>query len=55
MRRSDFIKTLLVVAGVVLAAALPQSQGAAQSPAKSGIDRTVLPVPEPQAPIIYHP
>ena len=50
MRRSDFIKTLVVVSAIVLAGALPQSQGAAQAPAKSGIDRTVLPVPEPQAP-----
>jgi arylsulfatase A-like enzyme len=47
MKRGAFFKWTLLVPGLVLVAAGPQSPGAAPAPAKSGIDRTVLPVPEP--------
>ncbi len=47
MKLGTWLKTLLVIPGLVLAAALPQSPGTPQTPAKGSIDRTVLPVPEP--------
>jgi len=51
MNRSGFIKSLLVGAGLMMAGALPQSQGAAPAAPKTGIDRTVLPVAEPPVPV----
>ncbi len=50
MKRSNFLKAFVLVPGLVLAAGPPQSPGAATAPAKGGIDRTVLPVPEPPVP-----
>jgi hypothetical protein len=49
MRRNELFRTLLllVMPGCLLAAAAVQSPGASQTPAKSGIDRTALPVAEP--------
>ena len=48
MKRNAFLKLLVMVPALVLAGALArQSPRVAQTPAKSGIDRTVLPVPEP--------
>jgi arylsulfatase A-like enzyme len=47
MKRSGFLTLILGLPGLALGAASSPAPGGAQAPAKNGIDRTVLPVPEP--------
>ena len=49
MTRSNVLRSLVVltVPGIIWGASAPQSPASVTAAAKKGIDRTVLPVPEP--------